>query len=90
PQKLEKLIVKMGFSKKPKILGMAVSFEARDGGKLVPKIMEAAIKAHIEIEGIEVHIPSLEDVFIHYTGSSIREEKAENAGFAMRARFHGR
>jgi hypothetical protein len=33
---------------------------------------------------------SLEDVFIHYTGASIREEKAGNVDMARRARFHGR
>ena len=89
PEKLERLLVKMGCCKKPKVLGMSVSFEAKDGGKMVPKIMEAAIRAKMEIEGIEVHIPSLEDVFIHYTGSSIRQEKASGSEFARMGRFHG-
>jgi ABC-2 type transport system ATP-binding protein len=30
-----------------------------------------------EVDGIEVRKPTLSDVFIHYTGKDIREDKAE-------------
>jgi len=89
PQKLAELVVKMGCCTKPRIAEMTVSFEAKDGGKLVPKVMEAALNAGIEIESIEVHMPSLEDVFIHYTGTSIREEKAAGSEMMARRRMHG-
>lgn len=89
PQKLAEVVAKMGCCTKPRILENTVSFEAKDGGKLVPKVMEAALGAGIEIESIEVHMPSLEDVFIHYTGTSIREEKAAGSEMMARRRMHG-
>ncbi|MDD5340614.1 MAG: ATP-binding cassette domain-containing protein [Candidatus ainarchaeum sp.] len=89
PQKLADVVTRMGCCRKPRISEMTVSFEAKDGAKLVPKVMEAALKAKIDIESIEVHMPSLEDVFIHYTGTSIREEKAAPSGIMMGRRAHG-
>ncbi len=89
PKKLAALVKKMGLSAEPRIADMTVSFEAKEGGKLVPKVMEAALGAGIEIESIEVHMPSLEDVFIHYTGTSIREEKAAPSGMMATRRARG-
>lgn len=89
PERLAALVTKMGCCRKPRVNGVSVSFETKEGGKLVPKVMEAALRAGIEIESIEVHIPSLEDVFIHYTGTGIRDEKAAGSEFAARRRAHG-
>jgi ABC-2 type transport system ATP-binding protein len=89
PQKLSEAVTKMGCCKKARITGMTVSFEAHDGAKLVPKVMEAALAAGIEVESIEVHMPSLEDVFIFHTGSSIREEKSAGTEMAARRRAFG-
>ena len=89
PEKLAGVLKKSKLAKNPKILEDTVTFEAKDGGKLVPKVMETAIKDGIDIESIEVHSPSLEDVFIHYTGSRIREEKSAGGGFAMMRRARG-
>ena len=89
PGKLADALTKSGCCGKPRVNGTGVSFEAKEGGKLVPRIMEVALKAGIEIESVEIRMPSLEDVFIYHTGTSIREEKA--AGSEMKAvrRAHG-
>jgi len=89
PAGLSRVFEKKGFSKNPRITGNKVNFDAKDGGRLVPKVLEAALDAGIEVESIEVHTPSLEDVFIYYTGSSIREEKAAPSGMMMGRRAHG-
>jgi ABC-2 type transport system ATP-binding protein len=89
PQRLAELVVKMGCCKEPKISDLTVSFEAKVGGKLVPKLLEAALDAGITVESMDVHLPSLEDVFIHYTGSGIRQEKAAASGFAAMRRVRG-
>jgi ABC-2 type transport system ATP-binding protein len=89
-KKLADLAVKMGWSDKPLVRSMTVSFETKEGGKLVPKVMEAAIREGIDIESIEVRIPSLEDVFIYHTGSSIREEKPAGSGMAAARRMRAR
>ena len=68
PQKLAEMLRKSGCCKKPRVDGAVISFEVKEGGKLIPKIMKAASRAGIEIENIEMRMPSLEDVFIHYSG----------------------
>ncbi len=89
PQKLAEMLKKNGCCKAPKVEGTIVSFEVKEGGKLVPKIMSAASKAGIDVENIEMRMPSLEDVFIHYTGTSIREEKGAGGDMMMRRRARG-
>ncbi len=39
----------------------------------------------VSIEAVEIHRQSLEDVFIHYTGRSIREEEAKKVSFLVGA-----
>ncbi len=60
----------------------------KDGATMVPKIMQLAMENSISVESIEVHLPSLEDVFIHYTGSSIREESGAEGEMRRRMRAH--
>ncbi len=60
-----------------------------DPASALASIMGAAYEERIEVLNIEIHKPSLEDVFIHYTGKGIREAEAEqNDG--MRAMVRSR
>lgn len=63
--------------------------EARDGlicltvvsaNKHLPQILQTIG----QVDSVEVHRPTLEDVFIHYTGREIREDSAEG-GWGVRA-----
>ncbi len=56
-----------------------------EGEKKIPDIVKLAEKHKIAVESISLHKPSLEDVFIHYTGKGIREEAAEGWKGRMRA-----
>jgi ABC-2 type transport system ATP-binding protein len=90
PGKMRKAIEKSRFAG---VGRMSVSenklrVDAKDGEKLIPKIIELTHDTGISIESVEFHKPSLEDVFIHYTGRSIREEKPP--AMEMRARMHAR
>ncbi len=89
PKKLAGVLVKRGFCEKPRVAGDTVSFETSAGEVVVPKAIEAALKGGVGIRSIQFHVPSLEDVFIHYTGSSIRSEKPAASGFAARRRLRG-
>lgn len=89
PAKLADVIKRAGISKKPHVEENVVSFEAKDSGRMVPKVLKAAIAAKIEAESIELRMPSLEDVFIHYTGASIRSEKPAGSEMLARRRAHG-
>jgi ABC-2 type transport system ATP-binding protein len=45
-----------------------------DGTKMLPGIMERIMRAGIGIESVNLKKPSMDDVFVHYTGREIRDE----------------
>jgi ABC-2 type transport system ATP-binding protein len=47
---------------------------AEDGEAAVPRLIEAA---GVRVRRVDVHHPTLDDVFLHYTGRQIRDENAE-------------
>ncbi len=47
-----------------------------NGEKKIPKIMALAEKNGIPVSSVSLHKPTLDDVFLHYTGKTIREEEA--------------
>jgi ABC-2 type transport system ATP-binding protein len=49
----------------------------KDGDKIVPRVMEIAASSGIHVESMSIHEPTLEDVFMHYTGHEIRGEGGE-------------
>ncbi|BCS91099.1 MAG: ABC transporter ATP-binding protein [Candidatus Micrarchaeota archaeon] len=50
----------------------------KDASSNIVDIMNIAYNKNVAIEKVEIRRPSLEDVFIHYTGRSIREEEGSN------------
>lgn len=56
-----------------------VRFSVEDSRSFVPKLFDAAAKAGVDIAGVDIHQPSLEDVFVHLTGHSIRDESASES-----------
>jgi ABC-2 type transport system ATP-binding protein len=89
PGKFAEVIKKKGIAKAPRVDGMTVSFKVKESGKAMPEVLKAAFKAGIEIESMELRMPSLEDVFIHYTGTSIRAEKSAGSGMMAVRRSRG-
>lgn len=59
------------------------------GEKRIPELINLAQKIGLKIDSVSLRKPSLEDVFLHFTGRTIREEEASikerNKQF-----FHGR
>jgi len=49
----------------------------KDGEKFLPRVVEIAASLGIHIESMSIHEPTLEDVFLHYTGREIRGEGGE-------------
>ena len=58
--------------------GLKLYVYVKEAESALPRIMSIAYKAGIKITSVEVHKPSLEDVFIYYTGKSIRDSEAES------------
>ncbi len=55
------------------------------GEQRIPVLMEIARKNGIEVQSVSLHKPTLDDVFLHYTGKTIREEEA-SPNQSLRAR----
>jgi ABC-2 type transport system ATP-binding protein len=47
----------------------------KDGEKFAPKLLSFAEKEGIKVGSINIRRPSLEDVFLHYTGKEIRDDE---------------
>ncbi len=53
-----------------------VTLCVKSGEKKIPKIVGLAKEKGIPIKSVNLHKPTLDDVFLHYTGKTIREENA--------------
>ncbi len=66
----------------------SVVLSLQDAERHIPDIVGDLHRHDIAITSISVHNPTLEDVFLHFTGRSIREETA--SGREMMRMFHQR
>jgi ABC-2 type transport system ATP-binding protein len=67
------------------------SLTMEHGERRIPELIQAVQKAGAAVKCVNLHKPSLEDVFLHFTGRTIRDEeagRAERNRAAMMA--HGR
>jgi ABC-2 type transport system ATP-binding protein len=71
---LAKLVSKwLGFNKACIVDG-ALEITVRGGKAAMPRIMEMASQNNIYVESLVSREPNLEDVFLHYTGRTIRQD----------------
>ncbi len=56
----------------------SISISCEDGGKQLPLIIQKINENKITIKTINMHQPTLEDVFLHYVGTAIREESSNH------------
>ncbi|NVM54004.1 MAG: ATP-binding cassette domain-containing protein [Candidatus Helarchaeota archaeon] len=62
-----------------------LAIEVKDTDTALPKVFKIASENNIEIQQVRMRSPSLEDVFIHYTGKTLRDEDAMDVmGFIKR------
>ena len=47
--------------------------------KIIPRLIKIAAEIGVEVSSVSVHHPTLNDVFLHYTGREIRAEEAESS-----------
>ncbi|MEK6954793.1 MAG: ATP-binding cassette domain-containing protein [Candidatus Micrarchaeota archaeon] len=74
--KLEEALKGLAYVKKAQALEGQINITVTDEKAAFPKILALATKMKVAIESIEIHKPSLNDVFIHFTGRDIRREDA--------------
>jgi ABC-2 type transport system ATP-binding protein len=70
-------ILKFDWIKNKKKFEGYLNVTVKDGGSAIPDILKASSEAGIKIDSVHMIRPSLEDVFIHYTGRTIREQEAD-------------
>ena len=77
-----------GFTSAAKSLDWIRSVKPHDGNvcltmeygeRRIPEIVALAQKTGVTIKSISLHKPSLEDVFLHFTGRTIREQEASQS-----------
>ncbi len=74
---LSELVTKfLGLDKK-KTVEDTLEITVRNGKAVMPRIMELATHNNIYVESIVLREPNLEDVFLHYTGKTIREDSGK-------------
>jgi ABC-2 type transport system ATP-binding protein len=74
---LSELVTKwLGIDKK-QIVDGALEITVRNGKAVMPRIMELATQNNIYVESFVLREPNLEDVFLHYTGRSIRDDSGK-------------
>jgi ABC-2 type transport system ATP-binding protein len=56
--------------------GLVVSLK-EEGSRFMPKLVERIRNERIEIKSVNLKKPTLDDVFIHFTGRGLREENQE-------------
>jgi ABC-2 type transport system ATP-binding protein len=70
-----------------KIVDGALEIAVQNGKAVMPRIMELATQNNIYVESLLLRQPNLEDVFLHYTGKSIRQDSGKELhGMAAIAR----
>jgi len=85
-EKFEQLLKKQDWCKSVKRHNHSVTINVKDAGKTVSEIIKLAHKNNIIIDSANMHKPSLEDVFLYFTGKTIREQEADSKD-AMRNRM---
>lgn len=56
----------------------SISISCENGGKQLPLIIQKISANNLNIKTVNMHQPTLEDVFLHYVGSAIRDESSNN------------
>jgi len=70
------MLNKLRWIKKMKEHDGFLDLSVKNGEKRIPEIMNIAQKAGVVVQSVNLRKPTLEDVFLHYVGKTIREEEA--------------
>ena len=75
------------FGLEAKMVEGLVTFPVADGAAFVPQLFE---KLGVAIKSVAVARPTLDDVFLNFTGTSLRDAEQKGGFNQMAARFRGR
>jgi ABC-2 type transport system ATP-binding protein len=80
PEKLATRLTELRLSPSPRIDSSrdTVRLTVSNAEKLIPRLIKIATEIGVEVSSVSIHHPTLNDVFLHYTGRDIRAEEAES------------
>jgi ABC-2 type transport system ATP-binding protein len=68
----------MGWVKSLSLLDDVLRMTMEKGERRIPELIQEAQKAGVSVSCVNLRKPSLEDVFLHFTGRTIRDEDGQN------------
>jgi ABC-2 type transport system ATP-binding protein len=71
-------IKELNFTHHVEAVDSTIHLHLSDAEKKIPMIVELASASRIELKSVSIHKPTLNDVFLYYTGKEMRSEEAEN------------
>jgi ABC-2 type transport system ATP-binding protein len=74
---LSELVSKWFGLNKTRVIDGSLEITVPNGKTVMPRIIELATQNNIYVESLILREPNLEDVFLHYTGSTIREDSTK-------------
>ncbi len=90
PEKLAKIFKRSRLASKVEVVAGGLRLTVTDGEKSIPKLIDRVRKHGGKVRSVGLRKPTLEDVFIHYTGRTIREEGESGAKERMRMMVRAR
>ncbi|WP_406659777.1 ATP-binding cassette domain-containing protein [Methanolobus sp. ZRKC3] len=63
---------------------------ATNGERAIPEILKITSELGLEILSVNLHKPTLDDVFLHHTGKDIRDTSSEGGSIKRTGRMHRR
>jgi len=89
--KIHTLIEKLPWCKTAVEHDGQVTFNVVEAEKNVAELVNLSYKNGVNIKSVKMHNPTLEDVFLYYTGKTIREQETDSKdAMRMRHRLHTR
>ncbi|MFQ6050169.1 MAG: ATP-binding cassette domain-containing protein [Candidatus Hydrothermarchaeota archaeon] len=77
-QKMAEIFSRLDFVQGVKIVDETIQLKVSDGEKTIPKVLDIARENGTTVEAVSATRPTLEDVFIQYTGRRIREQEVSS------------
>ena len=91
PEAVQKFVEKCKFCKEAKRHDGKVTISTDHAEKKIPELISLAEKNKVKIISVSINKPTLEDVFLYYTGKTIREQEASSIEHLReRRRMHSR
>ncbi|HEX2618774.1 MAG TPA: ATP-binding cassette domain-containing protein, partial [Phototrophicaceae bacterium] len=89
PSKARQLI-ESSFALQPEVDGKTLLLRVTEANRFIPRLLSETAAHQLEVESLQVHRASLEDVFIKLTGRKIRDEDGSKDQFKLNMRQMGR